>query len=223
MIGLRFRFFFFAIGFLLLCNYITGWKHLCSYVLSLWEDSIMRISFLRPVICFASPVATFHFNDVRQVYGQPSLLRTIGSRVILNPSLSETVQHQSRWALLCLRPMLIGLNIWWTCCFWRVINCRQQQRGSLDKFSLGLSMFYGYHVLTAKLCLSVPSALGVNAKQLSMEGSLFGRPMCFVVPTKLFNHDAYWAQQGEALLQLVPECQLKIFMNPITRKRSGSL
>lgn len=120
-------------------------------------------------------------------------------------------------------PMLIGWNICWPCRLWRVIYCRQQQRGSLDKFSLGLSMFYGYHVLTAKLCLSVPSALGVNAKQLSMEGSLFGRPMCFVVPTKLFNHDAYWAQQGEALLQLVPECQLKIFMNPITRKRSGSL
>lgn len=41
-----------------------------------------------------------------------------------------------------------------------------------DKSSLGLSMFYGHHVLTAKLCLSVPAALEMNVKQLSMEGSL---------------------------------------------------
>lgn len=38
-------------------------------------------------------------------------------------------------------------------------------------FSEGLSVFYGYHVLTAKLRLSVPSAPGWNAKQLSAEVS----------------------------------------------------
>lgn len=36
---------------------------------------------------------------------------------------------------------------------------------NLDKFSLGLSMFYGYHVLTDKLFLSVsPQHWGLNAK-----------------------------------------------------------
>lgn len=49
----------------------------------------MRISSLRPVICFVSPAATFHLNDVRQFYGQPSFLRTIGSRVIPSLSLLE--------------------------------------------------------------------------------------------------------------------------------------
>lgn len=49
----------------------------------------MRISSPRPVICFVSPVATFHLNDVGQFYGQPSLLKTIGSRVIPSLSLLE--------------------------------------------------------------------------------------------------------------------------------------
>lgn len=35
----------------------------------LWEDSIQSILYLKPVICFASPVATFHLTDARQVYG----------------------------------------------------------------------------------------------------------------------------------------------------------
>lgn len=81
-------------------------------------------------------------------------------------------------------------------------------------------MFYGYHVRTAKLCLRVSSALEVNAKQLSMEGSFWGRPMCFPLPTNLFSDDVCFVQQGEAMLQLMPECQLKIVINPITGKRS---
>lgn len=38
-----------------------------------------------------------------------------------------------------------------------------------DKSTLGLSMLYGFHVLTAKLCLSVPSALELNVKQPKYE------------------------------------------------------
>lgn len=117
---------------LALCNRTTEWVHLCSHVLSLWEDSIRTISALRPVICFAFPVATFHLSDVRQVYGQPSLLRTIGSRVSLSPSLTETIQYHS-WdePFSPPPPMLIGRNICSLCRFWRVIYCWQQQRGSL--------------------------------------------------------------------------------------------
>lgn len=150
-------------------------NHLCSYVLSLWEDSIMSISCLRPVICFASPIATFHLYDVRQVYGQQSLLRTIGSRVSQSPSLSETVQCHSRdepcspsTHAYCLKYLLAVPLL--TCNLLQAAAEREPD----DKSSLGLSMFYGYHVLTAKLCLSVPSALGLNVKQLRMEGSLWG-------------------------------------------------
>ncbi len=47
--------------------------------------------------------------------------------------------------------------------------------------------------------------------------------MCFLVPTKLFNHKVYGAQQGKALPQLVPERQPKIALNPVRRQRHGSL
>lgn len=90
-------------------------------------DSIQTILALRPVIRFASSVATFHLSNVSQVYGQPSLLRTIGSRVSLSPSLTETIQYRSALP----SPMLIGWNICSLRHFWRVIYCWQQQRGSL--------------------------------------------------------------------------------------------
>lgn len=119
----------------------------------------------RPVICFASPVATFHINDVRQVYGQPSLLRTIGSRVSLSSCLSETMQYNTRdepcsssilayWLKYLLAVPLLTCNL----------LLAAAEREPDDKSSLGLSMFYGFHVLTVKLCLSVPSVLQLNAK-----------------------------------------------------------
>lgn len=104
-------------------------------------------------------------NNRTKGHPQPFSERDCGMSGEMNPALPP--------------PMPIGWNICWLCRFWRVIYCRQQQSGSLDTFSLGLSMFYGYHVLTAKLCLRVSSALEVNAKQLSMEGSFWGRPNAF--------------------------------------------
>ncbi len=122
---------------------------------------------------FCLPVATFHLNDVRQVYGQPSLLRTIGSRVSLSPSLSETVQCHSRD-----EPCSPSAHAYWLKYLLTVplLTCNLLQaaaeREPDNKSSLGLTVFYGYHVLTAKLCLSVPSALGLNVKQPSVGGSL---------------------------------------------------
>lgn len=46
------------------------------------------------------PVAMLHLDDERQLYGRPSLLRTTGSRVICNRSLSKTPQCHAGWAML---------------------------------------------------------------------------------------------------------------------------
>lgn len=138
------------------------------------------------------------------------------------------MQRRTRWTpprapLLATASMLIGWNICWMCRFWRVIYCWQQRTGSLDKFSVGLSVFYGYHVLTAKLCLSVPSAPGWNAKQLSAEVSASqGDPCVLRWPcTNLLNHDAHWEQNLLLLLLLLlgPECQLKIFRVPFQESK----
>lgn len=197
--------------FLLLAHYLCATvqqdgDRLCSYVLSLCKDSIPSILSLKPVICFASPVATFHRNDVRQVYGQPSLLRTIGSEV--SPSLSETSPAlpppRAYWLKYRLAVPLLTCNL----------LLAAAEREPVDKSSLGLSVFYGHHVLTAKLCLSVPSALGLNVKQPSMEGGLCGEPCVFLVPTKWFNHEVFWAHQGRSIA--AAWSQLKIVLNPMT-------
>lgn len=176
--------------------------HLCIYCMcSLWEDSVLSILSLKPAICFACPIATFHPNDVRQVYGQPSLWRTIGSRVSPGPSLSETVQCHS-WD----EPCSPSTSAYWLKYLLAVpfLTCNlllaAAEREPVDKSSLGLSMFYGYHILTTKLCLSVPSALGLNVKQPNMKGSLWREPCVFLLPAKWFNCKLYWAQQGKTLL-----------------------
>lgn len=178
MICMTFRFFWHW----LITSVQQDGVHLSSYVLSLWEDSILSILPLKLVICFASPVATFHLSGVRQVYGQPSLLRTIGSEVSPSPSLSETMQCHSRdeprspsthayWLKYLLTVPLLTCNL--------LLAAAEREREAVDKSSLGPSVFYGYHVLTAKLCLSVPSALGLNVKQSSMEDSPLRRAVCF--------------------------------------------
>lgn len=163
------------------------WKHLCRSELSLGGDSIMSAPSLWTVICFASPVATFHLNDVRQVYGQPSLLRTIRSRVILSPSLCETEQCHARWVpphshwLKYLRDVLPL-----TCNLLHAAVAPESD----DESSVGLNRFYGHHALTAKLCLSVPCVPGLTVKRFSMEASPWRTAVCFLEPTKLFSHDS---------------------------------
>lgn len=113
-------------------------------------------------------------------------------------------------------PVLIGWNICSLCHFWHVIYCRQpQRREPVDKSSLGPSVFYGYHVLTAKLCLSVPSAPGLNVKQPSMQGSPLRRAMWF-------SGANMWLSPVGKCLQ-VSGHHLKIVLNPMTSYRHGGI
>lgn len=184
--------------------------HYEDFILQACNLFCLLCRYISPQLCQAALWSAITLKNNRTMgHLQPFSKRDRGMSGEMNPALPP--------------PEPIGWNICWLCRFWLVIYCRQQRSGSLDIFSLGLSMFYGYHVLTAKPCLRVSSALEVNAKQLRMAGSFWGRPMCFPLPTNLLNNDACEVQQGEAVLQLVPECQLKIVMNPIIGKRSWSL
>lgn len=183
--------------------------HYEDFILQACNLFCLLCRYISPQLCQAGLWSAITLKNNRtKGHPQPFSERDRGMSGKMNPALPP--------------PVSIGWNICWLCRFWRVIYCQQQQSGSLDTFSLGLSKFYGYHVLTAKLCLRVSLALEVNVKQLGMEGGLWGRPMCFPLATNLFSDDVCRVQQGEAVLQLVPECQLKIVMNPITGKRSWS-
>lgn len=61
---------------------------------------IILIWCLSAVICFKTSVARFYLDDERQLYGRPSLLRTVGSRVSCNRSLSKTLRCHPGWAML---------------------------------------------------------------------------------------------------------------------------
>lgn len=164
----------------------------------LWEDSIQSILYLKPVICFASPVATFHLTDARQVYGSPSLLRTIGSRVSLSPSRCAAEQYHSRdessslsanayWLKYLLAVPLSTCNL--------LLAAAARERDHIS--SLRLSMFYGFHILTAKLCLNVPVVLELNVKQLSMGSSIWREPRVFWHPLTDWIQPS-WARPGNS-------------------------
>lgn len=67
---------------------------------ALWSDDYYYFRCLSTVICFKTSVARFYLDDERQLYGRPSLLRTIGSRVSCNRSLSKTLRCHTGWAML---------------------------------------------------------------------------------------------------------------------------
>lgn len=164
--------FYLAIGSLPPCNCSAKW--IFGYLL---EDSLLSGLSFRPVICFACPTATFHLSDVRQVYDQPSLCRTIGSRVSRSPTLGETVQYHSRD-----EPCFPCTHAYWLKNLLTVplLTCNllppAAEREPDHTSSLGPNMLYVFHIATAKLCLSVPSALGLNLKQASVQGRLTGEP-----------------------------------------------
>lgn len=86
-----FWFFFFRGGLVIVC---FPPQH------NAWNYNYCEEFVPQPLWSVSKPVATFHLDDERQVYGRPSLLRTIGSRVSCNRSLSQSPQCQTGWAML---------------------------------------------------------------------------------------------------------------------------
>lgn len=178
VICMSFSFFsFFALGWLVWCNCTTRWKpsvQLCAHSVRRFHSEYFMPRacnlFCLPY-CYISPqwwqaglwsAITLKNNRIK---GQPS------------PSLSRTMQYRSwdeprssctlaYWLKYLLDVPLLTCNL----------LLAAAEREPDDKSSLRPSVFYGFHVLTVKLCLSVPSALRLNVKEPSMEGSLRGQP-----------------------------------------------
>lgn len=123
--------FFLKIHFDCIWNCFWG-KELFVFHLSTTREIVIIVwnVCLSAVICFKPPVAKFHLDDEWQLYGQPSLPRTIGSRVSCNCSLSKTQWCHTGWAMLLpacaywLKYLLVVPLL--TC------NLPQQQPGSPD-------------------------------------------------------------------------------------------